>query len=77
MMTAVFSDILSSFFLLGAHLDCGLPGMDGWIKSGRGKISARGPQIRPNVQHTDEELKICLSKLMKRADFEGNNIRFL
>jgi hypothetical protein len=31
--------------------------MDGWIKSGRDKISARGPQIGPNVHHTDEKLK--------------------
>jgi hypothetical protein len=28
-----------------------------WIKSGRDKISARGSQIVPNVQHTDEKLK--------------------
>jgi hypothetical protein len=32
--------------------------MDGWIKSGRDKkISARGPQIGPNVHHTDEKSK--------------------
>jgi hypothetical protein len=31
--------------------------LDGWIKSGRDKISARGPQIGPSVQHTDEKLK--------------------
>jgi hypothetical protein len=31
--------------------------MDGWIKSGRDKILARGPQIGPNVHHTDEKLK--------------------
>jgi hypothetical protein len=33
-----------------------LPSMDGWFKSGRDKISARGPQIGPNVHHTDEKL---------------------
>jgi hypothetical protein len=32
-------------------------GMDGWIKSGWGKISTRGPQIGPNVHYTDEKLK--------------------
>jgi hypothetical protein len=32
--------------------------MDGWIKSGRDKISAREPQIGANVHHTDEKLKI-------------------
>jgi hypothetical protein len=31
--------------------------MDGWIKSGRDKISAWRLQIRPNVHHTDEKLK--------------------
>jgi hypothetical protein len=31
--------------------------MDGWIESGRDKISAREPQIGPNVHHTDEKLK--------------------
>jgi hypothetical protein len=29
----------------------------GWIKSGRDKISARGPQMGPNLHHTDEKLK--------------------
>jgi hypothetical protein len=28
-----------------------------WIKSGRDKISARGPHIMPNVNHTDEKSK--------------------
>jgi nitrous oxide reductase len=32
--------------------------MDGWIKSGRDKISARGPQFRLNVHHTDKNRKI-------------------
>jgi hypothetical protein len=31
--------------------------LDGWIKSGRDKISACRPQIGPNVQHTDEKFK--------------------
>jgi hypothetical protein len=31
--------------------------MDGWIKSGRDKISTREPQIGPNVHHTDEKLR--------------------
>jgi hypothetical protein len=31
--------------------------LDGWIKSGRDKISACGPQIEPNVHHTNEKLK--------------------
>jgi hypothetical protein len=31
--------------------------MYGWIKSGRDKISARGPQIGPYVHHPDERLK--------------------
>jgi hypothetical protein len=31
--------------------------VDGWIKSGRDKLSARRPQIRPNVHHTDQKLK--------------------
>jgi hypothetical protein len=31
--------------------------MDGWIKSGRDKITALGPQIGLNVYHTDEKLK--------------------
>jgi hypothetical protein len=33
---------------------------DGWmdgLKVGEIKISARGPQIGPNVHHTDEKLK--------------------
>jgi hypothetical protein len=32
------------------------PPMDGWTKSGRDKISARGPQIGPNVHHTYENV---------------------
>jgi hypothetical protein len=32
-------------------------GWIGWIKSGRDKISARGPQIGPNVHNTDEKLR--------------------
>jgi hypothetical protein len=31
--------------------------LDGWIKTGRDKIYARGPQSGPNVHHTDEKLK--------------------
>jgi hypothetical protein len=31
--------------------------MDGWIKSGRDKIFARGPQIGPDLHHIDEKLK--------------------
>jgi hypothetical protein len=31
--------------------------LNGWIKRGRDKISACGPQIGPNVHHTDEKLK--------------------
>jgi hypothetical protein len=30
---------------------------DGWIKSGRDKVSARGSQIGPNMHHKDEKLK--------------------
>jgi hypothetical protein len=31
--------------------------LDGWIKSGRDRISASGLQIGYNVHHTDEKLK--------------------
>jgi hypothetical protein len=40
--------------------------MDGWIKSGRDKISSRGPKIGPNVHHTDKELKDLKKKQMDR-----------
>jgi hypothetical protein len=44
--------------------------MDGWIKSGRDKISACGPHIGPNVHHTDEKLKD-----QKETNRQTNRIR--
>jgi hypothetical protein len=49
--------------------------MDGWIKSGRDNISTRGPQIGPNVHHTDEKLKDLKRQIDKQIELNSTKRR--
>jgi hypothetical protein len=42
--------------------------MYGWIKSGRDKISARGPQIGPYVHHPDKQIELDSTKREKQTN---------